>query len=88
MARRLSLEEGLFCGISSGANVVGAIKLARQHPELKLIVTMLNDTGQRYFSTPLCGVEKDIEIPTREHPINGYTVEQLDKYQADWEIIE
>ena len=55
MAKRLSLEEGLFCGISSGANVVGAIKLAKKHPELKTIVTMLNDTGQRYFSLPLCG---------------------------------
>ncbi len=88
MARRLSLEEGLFCGISSGANVVGAIKLARRHPELKVIVTMLNDTGQRYFSTPLCGVEKHIEIPEREHPFDDYTVTELDKYQAGWEIVE
>jgi len=88
MAKRLSLEEGLFCGISSGANVVGAIKLARRHPELKIIVTMLNDTGQRYFSTPLCGVEKHIEIPEREHPFDEYTVIQLDKYQQGWEIVE
>src|SRR5579884_2873664 len=35
MARRLSREEGIFCGISSGCNVVGAIKLARAHPELR-----------------------------------------------------
>ncbi|MBA7584378.1 Cysteine synthase [subsurface metagenome] len=88
MAKRLSLEEGLFCGISSGANVVGAIKLAKRHPELKAIVTMLNDTGQRYFSTPLCGVEKDVEIPEREHPFDDYTVAELDKYQAGWEVIE
>ncbi len=88
MAKRLALEEGLFCGISSGANVVGSIKLAKQHPELKLIVTMLNDTGQRYFSTPLCGVDKDIKVPEREHPFDNYTIEQLDKYQAGWEIIE
>ncbi len=88
MAKRLSLEEGLFCGISSGANVVGAIKLARLHPELKVIVTMLNDTGQRYFSTPLCGVEKELEIPEREHPFDDYTIAQLDKYQASWEIVE
>lgn len=88
MAKRLSSEEGLFCGISSGANVIGAIKLARKHPELKVIVTMLNDTGQRYFSTPLCGVEKEIEIPEREHPFDEYTVTQLDEYQAGWEIIE
>lgn len=88
MAKRLSLEEGLFCGISSGANVVGAIKLAKKHPELQVIVTMLNDTGQRYFSTPLCGVEKELEIPEREHPFDEYTIAELDKYQADWEIVE
>ncbi len=88
MAKRLSLEEGLFCGISSGANVVGAIKLAKRHPELKVIVTMLNDTGQRYFSTPLCGVEKHIEIPEREHPFDDYTIAELDRYQGGWEIVE
>jgi len=88
MARRLSLEEGLFCGISSGANVVGAIKVAKKHPELKVITTMLNDTGQRYFSTPLCDVEKKLEIPDREHPFDSYTLSQLDKYQANWEVIE
>ncbi len=88
MGKRLSLEEGLFCGISSGANVVGAIKLAKRHPELEVIVTVLNDTGQRYFSTPLCGVEKHIEIPEREHPFDDYTIAELDKYQAGWEIVE
>ena len=88
MAKSLSLKEGLFCGISSGANVAGAIKLAKRHPELKVIVTMINDTGQRYFSTPLCGVEKCIEIPEREHPFDNYTIRELDKYQASWEIIE
>ncbi len=88
MAKRLSCEEGLFCGISSGANVVGAIKLAKRHPELKVIVTMLTDTGQRYFSTPLCGVKKHIEIPEREHPLSNHTIAELDKYQAGWEIVE
>jgi cysteine synthase A len=87
MAKRLALEEGLFCGISSGCNVAGAIKLAKQHPELKLIVTMINDTGQRYYSTPLCGVEKKLKIPEREHPMDQYTIDELDKYQSSWEII-
>jgi cysteine synthase A len=59
MARRLSREEGVFCGISSGCNVVAAIKVARKHPEFKTIVTMINDTGQRYFSTELCGEKND-----------------------------
>ncbi len=88
MGKKLAREEGLFCGISSGANVVGAIKLAKRHPELKVIVTLINDTGQRYFSTPLCGVEKHIEIPEREHPFDDYTIAELDKYQSGWEIIE
>jgi len=88
MAKRLALEEGIFCGISSGANVAAAIKVAKRYPDAKVIVTMINDTGQRYFSTPLCGVEKEIEIPEREHPLDEYTIEQLDKYQAGWVIIE
>jgi len=65
-----------------------AIKLAKKHPELKVIATMLNDTGQRYFSTPLCGVEKHVEIPEREHPFDEYTVARLDEDQAGWEIME
>jgi cysteine synthase A len=88
MTKRLSLEEGLFCGISSGANVVGAIKLAKQHPELKAIVTMLNDTGQRYFTTELFEEATELEVPEREHPFDSYTIQELDKYQAGWEIIE
>jgi cysteine synthase A len=88
MGRRLALEEGVFCGISSGSNVAAAVKLARRHPELGPIVTMINDTGQRYFSTELCGEPKKVEIPEREHPMDQYTIEQLDQYQGSWEIIE
>ncbi len=88
MAKRLALEEGIFCGISSGCNVTAAIKIAKKHPEFKSIVTMINDSGQRYFSTKLCGEEKPLEIPVREHPMDEYTVEELDKHQAKWETIE
>jgi len=88
MAKRLAKREGIFCGISSGSNVAAAIKLARRHPELKMIVTMINDTGQRYFSTELCGTPKHVEIPERGHLMDEYTVAQLDKYQGKWEIIE
>jgi cysteine synthase A len=87
MARRLSLEEGMFCGISSGCNVAGAVKLSRAHPELRMIVTMINDTGQRYFSTELCGEKKHINIPERDHPLDSYTIQELDTYQSGWEII-
>lgn len=54
MARRLAREEGIFVGISAGANVVGSLKIAAR-PEFKgkRIVTMLCDTGERYLSTPL-----------------------------------
>jgi cysteine synthase A len=87
IARRLAREEGIFCGISSGCNVAAALKLAHRHPELPAIVTIINDTGQRYFTTPLCGEEKHVDIPEREHPLDPYTVEQLDRYQKAWEII-
>jgi cysteine synthase A len=88
MAKRLAREEGIFCGISSGANVVAAIKVAKRHPKLKRIVTMICDSGQRYFSTELCGEPKQIRSPEREHPMDDYTRGQLDKYQSRWEIIQ
>ena len=67
--------------------IEAALKLARKHPEIGYIVCMTNDTGQRYFSTALCGEAKHVEIPERDHPLGDYTVEQLDIYQSGWEII-
>src|SRR5499426_2552792 len=87
MARRLASREGIFCGISTGCNVAAALKLARRHPELPSIVTIINDTGQRYFTTPLCGEDKHVDIPERDHPLDAHTVAQLDRYQKAWEII-
>jgi len=86
-ARRLAGEEGIFCGISSGCNVAAALKLARRHPELPSIVTIINDTGQRYFTTPLCGEAKTVDIPDREHPMDEHTASQLDRFQSRWEIL-
>ncbi len=88
MAKRLARDEGIFCGISSGCNVAAAIKVARKHPEYNSIVTMINDTGQRYFSTELCGEKKHVVVPDREHPLDEYTLGELNKYQSRWDIIE
>jgi len=52
MARRLALEEGLFCGISSGANVAAAARVAAAHKD-KTIVVILPSFGERYLSTPM-----------------------------------
>ncbi len=88
MAKRMAREEAIFCGISTGANVAAALKLHARFPELKRIVTMINDTGQRYFSTPLCDAEKHVEVPERDHPMDEYTVGELDKYQGGWDIVD
>jgi cysteine synthase B len=52
MARRLAKEEGMFAGISSGANVAAALKLAKKAPKNSVIVTILCDSGVRYLSDP------------------------------------
>ncbi|MCQ2527644.1 MAG: cysteine synthase A [Saccharofermentans sp.] len=53
ISRKLAREEGIMCGISSGTNVAAAIKLAEKLGEGKTVVTVLPDTAERYFSTPL-----------------------------------
>ncbi|MCI5753012.1 MAG: cysteine synthase family protein [Clostridiales bacterium] len=52
-ARALARQEGLMCGISSGTNVSAALQLARKLGPGKTVVTILPDTAERYFSTPL-----------------------------------
>lgn len=52
-SKRLAREEGLMCGISSGTNVAAALKLAKKLGKGKRVVTVLPDTAERYFSTPL-----------------------------------
>ncbi|MBE6785423.1 MAG: cysteine synthase A [Ruminococcaceae bacterium] len=52
-AKELAAKEGLMCGISSGTNVAAARRLARKLGKGKTVVTILPDTAERYFSTPL-----------------------------------
>jgi len=52
-AKDLARKEGLMCGISAGTNVAAAIKLAKKLGKGKTVVTVLPDTAERYFSTPL-----------------------------------
>ena len=52
-SKELASKEGIMCGISSGTNVAAAIKLAKKLGKGKRVVTVLPDTAERYFSTPL-----------------------------------
>lgn len=52
-AKQLAIKEGIMCGISSGTNVAAALKLAKKLGKGKTVVTVLPDTAERYFSTPL-----------------------------------
>lgn len=52
-AKDLAVKEGIMCGISSGTNVAAALKLAKKLGKGKTVVTILPDTAERYFSTPL-----------------------------------
>ena len=56
-SKDLARKEGLMCGISSGTNVAAALKLAEKLGKGKTVVTVLPDTAERYFSTPLFGEE-------------------------------
>ncbi len=52
-SKDLASKEGIMCGISSGTNVAAAIRLAKKLGKGKTVVTILPDTAERYFSTPL-----------------------------------
>lgn len=54
-SKELASKEGIMCGISSGTNVAAALRLAKKLGKGKTVVTVLPDTAERYFSTPLFG---------------------------------
>lgn len=86
MTKHIARDEGLFLGISSGANVEACLKLHKRHPELRRVATMLNDHGFRYFSTLLFGEVKEVSIPERPHPIELTTPQR--ELLSKLEVIE
>ncbi|MEM4458511.1 MAG: cysteine synthase A [Candidatus Caldarchaeum sp.] len=87
MARQLARLEGIFGGISSGCNVAAAVKVAKKHPSLRKIVTLICDSGNRYLSTELYGEGKKTTVPEREHPLDEYTKTIREKHLPRLEII-
>jgi cysteine synthase A len=86
-SRRLSREEGMFSGISGGCNVAASLKVATAHPEIGRIVTVIPDTGQRYFTTPLFGEAETAQIPEREHQLDERSIRELDANADRLEVI-
>jgi cysteine synthase len=87
MARRMAREEGLLCGPSSGMNVVAALKVAAKHPELRRIVTVVSDTGQRYLSGELFGERIEVEEPDRDHTPDPDILAQIEEHRDRLEFI-
>jgi cysteine synthase A len=87
MAARLAREEGMLCGPSSGINVASALKVASTHPELRRIVTVIADTGQRYLSGELFGERSDVQEPEREHEIDAETLERVAAHRGRLEFL-
>ncbi|MDQ7819186.1 MAG: cysteine synthase A [Armatimonadota bacterium] len=83
MARRLAREEGIFCGISAGCNVVAALRLAGRYPDLRTVVTLIPDNGLRYLSTELCGVVRTLEVPLRDHALDAESRARLSQVRLD-----
>jgi len=87
LAGRLAREEGILCGPSSGINVASALKVAARHPELRTIVTVVPDTGQRYLSGELFGERPDVVEPERDHLIDPDSLAQIEANRHRLEFI-
>jgi cysteine synthase A len=87
MARRMAREEGLLCGPSSGMNVIAAKKVAVKHPDLRRIVTVIADTGQRYLSGELFGEAVEVDEPDRDHTPDADILEQVAAHRDRLEFI-
>ena len=87
MSRRMAREEGILCGPSSGMNVVAARKVAAKHPELRRMVTVIPDTGQRYLSGELFGERIEVEEPDRDHTPDPDILAQVAEHRDRLEFI-
>jgi cysteine synthase len=87
MAQRMAREEAILCGPSSGMNVVAAHKVAAKHPELRRIVTVVADTGQRYLSGELFGEGVDVDDDIRDHTPDQDILEQVATHRDRLEFI-
>jgi cysteine synthase A len=87
MARRMAREEGILCGPSSGMNVVAAHMVAAKHPEIRRIVTVIPDTGQRYLSGELFGERIEVEEPDRDHTPDPDILQQVAEHRDRLEFI-
>jgi cysteine synthase A len=87
MAQRMARQEGILCGPSSGMNVVAAHKVAAKHPELRRMVTVVADTGQRYLSGELFGEGVEVEDDGRDHTPDHDILEQVATHRDRLEFI-
>ncbi|HEX3298492.1 MAG TPA: cysteine synthase family protein [Actinomycetota bacterium] len=87
MAQRMAREEGMLCGPSSGMNVVAAHKIAAKHPELRRIVTVVADTGQRYLSGELFGEGVDVDDDERDHTPDQDILDEVASHRDRLEFI-
>jgi len=87
MAQRMAREEGILCGPSSGMNVIAAHKVAAKHPELRRIVTVVADTGQRYLSGELFGEGVEVDDDDRDHTPDQDILEKVASHRDRLEFI-
>jgi cysteine synthase A len=87
MARRMAREEGILCGPSSGMNVVAAHMVAAKHPDIRRVVTVIPDTGQRYLSGELFGERIEVEEPDRDHTPDPDILQQVAEHRDRLEFI-
>jgi hypothetical protein len=68
-------------------NVVASLKVAAKHPELRRLVTVVPDTGQRYLSGELFGEKTDVEEPERDHRLDDATLRMLAEHRERLEFL-